>query len=54
MFNKYGSGEKGSGIVPEGFEAIYKKDDAGNLVIDKYEKKKAARNGSIVKAIKDL
>ena len=54
VFNPYGSSKKSDTNVPEGFEPTYKKDEAGNYVLDKLEKKKVSRNGAIVKAIKGL
>jgi hypothetical protein len=53
-FNPYGSSKKSDANIPEGFEPTYKKDETGNYVLDKLEKKKVSRNGAIVKAIKGL
>ena len=60
QFNRYGAAStgKGTGAIPEGMSPTWESDESGNPVLSGYKKKKedktVARNGSIVKAIKNL
>lgn len=49
------SGRNASASIPEGFEAVYKKNDEGDYEVESYKKKKKeSRNGSIVSALRKL
>jgi hypothetical protein len=56
QFNPYGGvGKTGKGQIPEGMSPTWESDDSGNPVLSGYKKKKeTARNGSLVKAFKNL
>lgn len=49
--------QRSTANVPEGFDATYKKDASGNMVVDAYKKKRKdaiTRNGSIVQSFKRI